>query len=203
MDIRFVRFAGVNTIQAGGCAGTGGKPMKLVISLCLISWLAVCNVGWGQNLLADPGFEVRGTWNAFSNAAYEDWARRSGTNAFALYGRGSLASGGCWQNVAVMGAPTVYTFAVYVRCESNFNPSTLELKLEGYGLDESTKTEDDGITDWKRVPHDGFWHHLFVTKIYTNPATAYVRPVVYGAGNGTNIGDEAVMIDDAALYVGI
>lgn len=178
--------------------------MKTVISFVLLAGLVVCNVGWGQNLLNDPGFEVPGTWTVEDHAGYADWARRSGTNAFALYGWDSLAFGGCYQNVDVMmGAPTVYTFAVYVRCERNFNPSLLLLRLEGYGLDGITKTETDGIGDWSWVPRDGFWHHLFVSKDYTNSATAFVRPVIYSEWSGSGIGDEGVMIDDAALYVGI
>lgn len=176
------------------------KKIGAVISAVVLV-LALSQVVLAENLLGDGGFETGGVWNIFGNVERNTWSHRSGDYGFAFFGWDASVSGGCWQDVALPALGT-YTFSIYIRAESNFNPSTLELKLEGYALDHGTKTEPDTVANWISLPRDGLFHHIYVTKTYTNPSTAYIRPVIYGAWSGSSIGNEAVMIDDTELYAG-
>ncbi len=173
--------------------------MKFYMHIILALLLCVCVAQ--ANLAGDPSLETGGSWTFFGNANRETWSAHSGGWGGALYGWDAGANGGFWQNIAI-GDIGTYTFSLFVLQEKDFDPTTFEMKLEGYGPDGTTKTETDIIADYLATPQDGLWHHMHVTGVLTNPLTAYVRPTLYAAWTGAGSGSKAVFFDDAEVIEG-
>ena len=167
-------------------------------SCVIIALLFVVTASGWANMLTNGGYESLG-WTFYNNSGRTDWSVRSGFWGGAMWGWDASAVGGCWQDVACPG-PGVYTFSVFILVERNFNPSVLELKLEGF--DGGVPSETTTVANHIGFPKDGFWHEVFVTATVTNPATDTIRPVISMAWNGSSIGKEGVLFDDASLYAG-
>ena len=167
-------------------------------SCVIIAMLFVVTASGWANMLTNGGYESLG-WTFYNNSGRTDWSVRSGFWGGAVWGWDALATGGCWQDVACPGTG-VYTFSVFIFQERNFNPSVLELKLEGFAS--GVQSETPTVVNHIGLPRDGFWHEVFVTATVTNPATTTIRPVISLAWNGSGIGKEGVLFDDASLYAG-
>ena len=178
-----------------------GSRMKAYLFAVLA--VILCAFAAQGNLLSDPSLETNDVWTAYGNAGLvQTWARRVGQHGAALWGWDPAASGGIHQDVVCPG-PGTYTFTMYVRAETNFNPSSIEMKLEGFDPGGVDKSETDVSMNWSTLARDNKWHHLYVTATFTNVLTAYIRPVFYAAWNGSGIGYEAFQMDDASLYTGV
>lgn len=152
-----------------------------------------------DNLLNDPGFEESGTWGLIGEAERFGWAARSGDYGIAFEGW-KIGEGATLSQVVEATEPGTYTFSIYVLAEADFTGFMgLELRMEW--LDDMGGKIGEVIEDWSSLPSDVFWHHLHVTG--EAPAgLEEIRVVVDAFWTGGGSGDQAVWLDDAALYQG-
>jgi len=174
---------------------------KVCLALAILALIAPC--GWA-NILTNGDFESLG-WTFYGSSGRDNWSGRAGAYGGTLYSWNDVGTNhsGFWQDVPFAGNGT-YTFSIWVHCETNFDPTLFDVKMEWYDATETNKVQDDTIAHWVGVPRDGFWHRIFVNGLSTNAATVYVRPVIDSAWVlAPNPGGyQSVMLDDASLQIG-
>ncbi|MBN1270204.1 MAG: hypothetical protein JXB04_11505 [Kiritimatiellae bacterium] len=166
---------------------------KILVVLAVLSSALAASA----NLLTNGDFEQGETsWTISGNSGDEGWAAHQGTNGYACWGW--LASPGSAYQEALVGGGGTYTFAVWVRRESEFQSTNTQLKLGWYNS-VGGQLQTDTVYDFTALPADSQWHHIFVTGTCSSSELARVRVTMdmqWTAAGGS------VIFDEADLYQG-
>ncbi|MFH0953852.1 MAG: hypothetical protein V1873_05950 [Verrucomicrobiota bacterium] len=171
-------------------------------------WVWLLAFGWAQaasaSLLLNGGFE-NGTngWTVAGppvGAYAAADASRSGTKGLYFRGDDALASPAVVRQTVDAAAGT-YTFAAWVRRESNYAADVSSLQIEW--LDSAlNEVQPPAARDFSTLPNDGLWHHLYVTGTCSSSDLAKVRVRMFGSWNPSAADPRRLQIDDVELYEG-
>jgi len=165
---------------------------------------------------ANNSFETwSDSWNTFQWQAYADnaswdeiwWANHSGNRGIAFHGwdepgvtnRGFSIS----QNLNVSSTGT-YTFTAWMNREEHFLHTNVQMRIEWYGVDYTTKVQADTVTNFV-VPNDEQWHEYYLTAVATSPFVREARLYITNnwALNYTSaVSRKAMCLDDIRFVKG-
>ena len=185
--------------------------MRKCLLSCLVLFLLAVSMGsaFGGNLLINGNFNSPDN-NAMDNSGWnawwagerlcgrETWADRAyNGRGFAAYGWGAASFVGIYQDVAATPGVT-YSFTVWIKKESNFNENYTEIKLE---WKDSNFSDLGGTVGLNLTGQAGTSYARYtVSGSSTNPACAYVRPVIYTQwGVPATNNSATIHFDDAEL----